>query len=66
VLVRVEIGSVTLPAREWAAIGVGDVVALDRRVGDAVHLRVARRIIARGELVDVDGAIGVRVLERLP
>lgn len=65
VLVRVEIGSVTLPARDWAAIGVGDVVALDRRVGDLVHLRVGGRTIARGELVDVDGAIGVRVLERL-
>jgi flagellar motor switch protein FliM len=65
VLVRVEIGSVTLPAREWAAIGVGDVVALDRRVGESVELRAGGRTIARGELVDVDGAIGVRVLQRI-
>jgi flagellar motor switch/type III secretory pathway protein FliN len=66
VLVRAEVGTVTLPAREWAALGVGDVVALDRRVGDAVHLRVGGRTVARGELVDVDGALGVRVIERIP
>lgn len=66
VLVRVEVGTVTLPARDWAALGVGDVVTLDRRVGEAVQLRIGGRVVARGELVDVDGAIGLRVLERLP
>lgn len=66
VMIRVELGAVTLPARDWAAMGVGDVVTLDRRVGEAVQLRVGGRLVARGELVDVDGAIGVRVLERLP
>ncbi|MBI2394694.1 MAG: FliM/FliN family flagellar motor switch protein [Deltaproteobacteria bacterium] len=62
--VRVEIGSATLAAREWAALGPGDVVVLDRRVGDAVSLRIGGKVLARGELVEVDGAVGVRITER--
>lgn len=66
VVVRVEIGSCSLRAREWAALGAGDVVALGRRVGEPVVLRVADREVARGELVDIDGEVGVRIVERLP
>jgi flagellar motor switch/type III secretory pathway protein FliN len=64
VLVRVEAGSVTLSAQEWATLGTGDVVVLDARVGDLVTLRVGGRVAGRGELVEVDGAIGVRLRER--
>ncbi len=64
VLVRVEVGEATLPAREWAALGRGDVIALGRRIGEKVVLRVGGVAVARGELVDVDGEIGVRIAER--
>jgi flagellar motor switch/type III secretory pathway protein FliN len=63
-VVRVELGSATLAAREWATLAPGDVIALDRRVGDPAFLRIGNRIVARGELVEVDGAIGVRITER--
>lgn len=62
--VRVEIGDATLAAREWAALGPGDVLVLDRRVGDPVSLRIGGRVLARGELVEIDGALGVRITER--
>jgi len=62
--VRIEVGSATLAAREWATLAPGDVIALDRRVGDPVSLRIGARVVARGELVDVDGSIGVRITER--
>jgi len=65
VLVRVEAGSVTLPARDWASVEVGDVVVLDARVGDAVTLRVGGKVVGRGDLVEVDGSIGVRIVERI-
>lgn len=64
VVVRVEVGAVTLAAREWAALSPGDVLALGRRVGDAVVLRVAGHEIARGELVSLDGELGVRIAAR--
>lgn len=64
VVVRVGIGEATMTAREWAALGRGDVVTLGRRAGELVVLRVGDVPVARGELVTVDGEVGVRVVER--
>jgi len=64
VVVRVELGSIEMKAREWAALAPGDVIALGRRVGDPAILRVGGVELARGELVQVDGEYGVRVLAR--
>ena len=64
VVVRVEIGVAEMRAREWAALGPGDVVALGRKIGEGVTLRVAGVTVARGELVDLDGEVGVRILGR--
>jgi flagellar motor switch/type III secretory pathway protein FliN len=64
--VRVEIGEARLAAREWAALGRGDVVALGRRVGEPVLVRVGGVPVARGELVEIDGEVAVRIVERLP
>jgi flagellar motor switch/type III secretory pathway protein FliN len=65
VIVRVEVGEARMIAREWAALGRGDVVTLGRRVGERVLLRVGGVPVARGELVSVDGEVGVRIVERL-
>jgi hypothetical protein len=63
--VRVEIGEASMAARDWAALGRGDVIALGRRVGEAVVLRVGGVPVARGELVELEGEVGVRIIERL-
>jgi type III secretion system YscQ/HrcQ family protein len=65
VVVRVEIGEARMAAREWASLGRGDVVSLGRRVGESVLLRVGGVPVARGELVEIDGEVGVRIVERL-
>jgi len=65
VVVRVEIGEACMAARDWATLGRGDVIALGRRVGEHVVLRVGGLPVARGELVDIDGEVGVRIVERL-
>lgn len=64
-VVRVEMGAVTLAAREWAALGPGDVIALAKRVSEPVVLRIAGLEVARGELVDIEGELGVRIRERI-
>lgn len=62
VVVRVELGAVEMKAREWAALAPGDVVPLGRKLGDPASLRVGGVEVARGELVQVDGEYGVRIL----
>ncbi len=64
VVVRVEIGVAEMRARDWASLGRGDVVALGRKIGEPVTLRVGGVTVARGELVDIDGEVGVRILGR--
>jgi flagellar motor switch/type III secretory pathway protein FliN len=65
VLLRVEIGEARMTARDWASLGQGDVIALGRRIGELVVLRVAGATVARGELVEIDGEVGVRIVERV-
>ena len=64
VVVRVEVGETTMSAREWASLEHGDVVALGRRVGELVLVRVGGVPLARGELVDLEGEVAVRIVER--
>ncbi|MFZ5895807.1 MAG: FliM/FliN family flagellar motor switch protein [Myxococcota bacterium] len=63
VVVRVELGSVSMAAREWAALRAGDVIHTGRRIAEPVLLRAGGRVVARGELVNIEGELGVRVLE---
>jgi flagellar motor switch/type III secretory pathway protein FliN len=63
IVVRVEIGTVTLAAREWAALGPGDVLETGLQIAEPVVLRIGGREVARGELVDVEGELGVRIRE---
>jgi len=53
---RMEIG-------ELMRVKAGDVVELDRRVGEPVDMFVNNRLIARGEVVLVDNALGVTLTE---
>jgi len=64
VVVRVELGVVEMKAREWAGIAPGDVITLGRKLGDPVVLRAGGVELAHGELVQVDGEYGVRILGR--
>ena len=56
-------GSRELPLGEILDLGPGDVVQLDRQVADPVDLVVADKIVARGEVVLVNGNFGLRVTE---
>lgn len=64
VVVRVELGAVEMTAREWAALAPGDVVAVGKKLGEPAVLRVGGVEVARGELVQIDGEYGVRILDR--
>jgi flagellar motor switch protein FliN/FliY len=52
-----------MPLGEILELGPGDVVELDRHVSDPVDLIVGDKIVARGEVVLVNGNFGLRVTE---
>jgi flagellar motor switch protein FliN len=56
-------GSRELPLGDILDLGPGDVVQLDRQIADPVDLIVADKIVARGEVVLVNGNFGLRVTE---
>lgn len=56
-------GSREMPLNEILDLGPGDVVQLDRHVADPVDLIIGDKIVARGEVVLVNGNFGLRVTE---
>jgi flagellar motor switch protein FliN/FliY len=52
-----------MPLGEILDLGPGDVVQLDRHVSDPVDLIVGDKIVARGEVVLINGNFGLRVTE---
>ncbi len=57
-----EVGRIVLRGEEVLALGAGSVLSLGR-AGTTVDLVVGGRTWARGELVNVDGELGVRITE---
>lgn len=56
-------GSREIPLGEVLELGPGDVVQLERHVSDPVDLIVGDKIVARGDVVLVNGNFGLRVTE---
>lgn len=66
VQLAVELGRVRLPLRDLLALTPGSVVELDRQADAPVDVLVNGRLVARGEVVVVDGEFGVRITAVLP
>ncbi len=62
-VVRVEMGQISMLAREWAALRPGDVIGTGQRIGEPVVLRAGGRVLARGELVNLEGELALRIIE---
>jgi flagellar motor switch protein FliM len=60
--IAVELARVPVTADEVVALKVGQVIELHRSPGEPVELSVNGKVVARGELVEVEGQLGVRVL----
>jgi flagellar motor switch protein FliN len=59
----IRFGCRELPLKEILELGPGDVVTLDRHIEDPADLIVGDKIVARGEVVLVNGNFGLRVTE---
>lgn len=59
----IELARLDMPVAEVAALAPGVVITTGRLVGERVALRAGDRVIAWGELIDVEGEVGVRLTE---
>ncbi len=58
-----EVGRVSMSGRELLELEPGAVIPVPRPLAGPVDLTVGGRLVARGELVDVEGDLGVRITE---
>jgi flagellar motor switch protein FliN len=63
--VTLRFGQREMRLREVVELSAGSLIELDRQIEDPVDLLLGDRIIARGEVVIVDGNYGLRVTEVL-
>lgn len=61
VTLTLELGRISLPLRRLADLRPGDVLELGRHAREPVELTSGGRLVARGELVQIDTELGVRV-----
>ena len=60
---RIELGRTYVCRDEVQKLRAGAVVPLDNAAGDLVDLYAGGQLIARGEVLTLDGNLGVRVVE---
>jgi flagellar motor switch protein FliN/FliY len=57
------LGRANMQVSQLLKLGRGAVVELDRKVGEAIDIYVNNRLVARGEVVVVEGKLGVTMTE---
>jgi flagellar motor switch protein FliN/FliY len=63
--VEVVLGETSLRLEDFAGIGPGSILELDRICGEPVDLVASGKKIAKGEVVVIDENFGIRVTELL-
>jgi flagellar motor switch protein FliN/FliY len=61
--VTADIGTAQMSVQRVLALGPGSVVEFRRTVDQPIDLKVNGTVIARGEIVAVDGRFGLRITE---
>lgn len=61
--VSVEVGSTSMTLSELLAMAEGSVIELDRAATDLLDIYANGTLIAKGEIVSVDGRYGIKVAE---
>ncbi len=62
---NIRFGSREMSLAELLEVGPGAVIPLDRQVTDPVDLIIGEKVVARGEVVLIQGKFGLRVTEVL-
>ena len=62
---RIELGRAHVRRDEVQKLRAGSVIPLNNAAGDPVDLYAGGQLIARGEVLVLNGALGIRVVERV-
>lgn len=63
VQLSVVLGRTTIRLNHLLRLNRGDVIELDRKVGEPVEILVNSRLVARGEIVLIDDRLGITMTE---
>ena len=63
VRVSVEVGGASMRLADLLDLGEGSVVELDRQANELLDILVNGTLVARGEVVTVNGKFGIRVVD---
>ena len=61
VTVTLEVASTEIPLGDLMQLHEGTVIKLDKQAGESLDLKVNGRLMAKGEVVVVNGAYGIRI-----
>lgn len=59
----IELGRARMPSSQAAGLGPGTVVSLESLADEPVDIFIAGRLVARGEVLELDGNYCIRVTE---
>ena len=62
-VVKAELGRTSMQVKEILKLGVNSVISLDKESGEPVDVLVNNKMIAKGEVVEIDGNFGIRITE---
>jgi hypothetical protein len=60
--VTVQLGTTRMSLRQLGELAIGQIVPLGRPLAGPYEVRAAGRMLGHGELVDIDGELGVRIV----
>jgi flagellar motor switch protein FliN len=60
--ITVQLGTSRMSLRQIGELAIGQIVALGRPLAGPYEVHVAGRMVGHGELVDIDGELGVRIV----
>ena len=63
--VHAQLGKTRKLVKEILKFNVGSIIELDKEAGEPVDILVNNKLIARGDVVEIDGNYGVRIIEIL-
>ena len=64
--VTVQLGTTRLSLRQLGELAIGQIVPLGRPLAGPYEVRAGGRVVGQGELVDIDGELGVRIVSIQP